>query len=425
MKVCVVSSPTSEKNKTQASVLKLVTMLYKGGADYNIVDLSGMIDYFNPPTKYLSRCDSPYWLSPKVFEDFDWFIHGDFDKKYDTVLYSALFSPDLLVHGRHALLTKKYYPNCKTIIGGSAIDCLNKKQIDVLSHVFDYVKVGQTLPHSFPKYGLIKIKPFVTVDGGQGCNWGKCNFCNANKLSKQGYCPRSAKEIAEEFRMISHFRIKDIMISSNSFTENSLFELTFCLSKNKTKVPYNIMLRGDSWISDKTGESLKESGCTDVFIGAEALNNNILQILNKGTNVDNIIKVIKCLSKYVKITIGLINFIPNVSNKDLEEQLVYLEEILPYITNIEPEILSVIQETEFANNPIKYGIKLWATEKTINDSWCYGLSPDIPWTFYDKNITKMWFKYYNKLYDLIKHYVRQHYWDSIEHIQLKFEEEII
>jgi len=33
----------------------------------------------------------------------------------------------------------------------------------------------------------------------------------------------------------------------------------------------------------------------------------------------------------------------------------------------------------FANHAEKYAIKLWATGKTIIDSWCYGLSPDIPW----------------------------------------------
>jgi len=52
-----------------------------------------------------------------------------------------------------------------------------------------------------------------------------------------------------------------------------------------------------------------------------------------------------------------------------------------------------------------YGIQLWATERTINDSWCYGLSPDIPWTFKNIKEAEMWFKFYVKLKDLIYDFV--------------------
>ena len=51
------------------------------------------------------------------------------------------------------------------------------------------------------------------------------------------------------------------------------------------------------------------------------------------------------------------------------------------MNDIESEILSVVQGTEFANHAEKYAIKLWTTGKTINDGWCYGLSPGIPWVF--------------------------------------------
>ena len=58
-----------------------------------------------------------------------------------------------------------------------------------------------------------------------------------------------------------------------------------------------------------------------------------------------------------------------------------LKKIFPHLNAVEPEILSVVRGTEFANHPEKYGVKLWATERMINDSWCYGFSHDIPWTF--------------------------------------------
>ncbi len=113
-------------------------------------------------------------------------------------------------------------------------------------------------------------------------------------------------------------------------------------------------------------------------------------------------------------------FVPSVTEKQLDEQLITVERILPNVNDIEPEILSVVQGTEFASHPKDYGIKLWATERTINDSWCYGLSPDVPRAFSNNSDAEIWFRYYDKLKSLTKSFVRPHYWDSIDYMRLRF-----
>ena len=109
-----------------------------------------------------------------------------------------------------------------------------------------------------------------------------------------------------------------------------------------------------------------------------------------------------------------------ITEKQLDQQLLSVERILSNVNDIEPEILSVVQGTEFASHPENYGIKLWATETNINDSWCYGLSPDIPWTFENSRDAKIWFEYYDKLRNLIDDFVQPHYWDSIDFVRLRF-----
>ena len=67
------------------------------------------------------------------------------------------------------------------------------------------------------------------------------------------------------------------------------------------------------WVNQEIGEILAKSGCTDVFIGAEALNDEILQVLNKGVTTRDILNSVKALSEYVDVTIGMILFVPGVS----------------------------------------------------------------------------------------------------------------
>jgi len=449
--VLIVSSPTSEKDKTQTSLIYLATVLNKLGIQFDLLDLSGKIDYFDPPQKFFSPCDSEYWLSPQIFHEAHWLDDylPNYRKEYDAVFYSALFSPDILVHGRHSINRKKYFPDCISIIGGAAISCLNDKQRSVISEIFDYVCIGQDVEYLIgkviknikepgdnfignhiktngleriqPDYELVDIKPFVTVYSGSGCNWGKCVFCNSSNLCPE-YYSRPPIEIAHDFEKISQLNgnISDVMLSSDSFTQNNIRETVSCLMDRKLDVPYNIMLRGEKWVSEELGELLRESGCTDVYIGAESLNDEILRILNKGLSIENIINAINNLSKYVKVTLGLMLFIPWVTEKQLDQQLLSVERILSNVNDIEPEILSVVQGAELASHPENYGIKLWATERNINDSWCYGLSPDIPWAFENSNDAKIWFEFYDKLRKLIDDSVQPHYWDSIDFVRLRF-----
>lgn len=448
-KVLVVSSPTSDKINTQISLVYLSTILNKLGIQFSLLDLSGTIDYFDPPQEFFSTCDSKYWLSPQIFHEASWiddYIPSEY-AEFDAVFYSALFSPDILIHGRHLKNQKTNYPNSIGIIGGAAISCLNNNQLSIISKIFEYVCIGYNVENLLtkvienikkqnsglnnkiiktnsyeriqPNYELVNIKPFVTVYSGLGCNWGKCRFCNTANLFNFQYVSRPAFEIADDFEKISQLnsQISDVMLSSDSFTEKNLMEIAFHLRQKKSKIPYNIMLRGEKWVSEELGELLHESGCTDVFIGAESLNNHILRILNKGLTKENIIDAIKNLSKFVKVIIGLILFIPGATKEQLDDQLCSIEKILPFVDAIEPEILSIVYGSEFANHPGKYGIKLWATEKNINDSWCYGLSPDIPWTFNDITDAEIWFKYYEKLKILIENFVQPHYWVSIDYIR--------
>ena len=107
-KALIVSSPTCEKDKTQSSLIYLATALNNVGIQFDILDLSGEIDYFDPPDELFSSCESERWLSSNIFHEANWLDDylPENSNEYDAVFYSALFSPDILVQGRHAISQK-------------------------------------------------------------------------------------------------------------------------------------------------------------------------------------------------------------------------------------------------------------------------------------------------------------------------------
>jgi hypothetical protein len=177
------------------------------------------------------------------------------------------------------------------------------------------------------------------------------------------------------------------------------------------------MLRAEPWVTRDVGRVLAESGCTDVFVGAEALDDEILKVLNKGVTTERVLNAIKALAEFVDVTIGMILFVPAVDQRSLDSQLDRIEGLLPYLHSIEPEVLTVVSGSLFARDPSRYGVILHATENTLNDSWCYGLSPDIPWAMADTRLMDRWFDHVERLQKKCSGYVNEQYWKAVRQLR--------
>lgn len=419
MKALLVTSASSEKHMTQASILYLASWLKKARVGFEILDMSGTIDYFNPPAEFFSSWNSKNWLNKNIF-----YTNRLADEytKADTVYYSSMFSTDILVHGRHAVKMKELFPNCKTVLGGAAVRCLDSKQLSILRIIFDDIYLD-SITDVVPDYSLIPIKPFVTIHSGRGCVYGKCRFCNTNSLSEYDmYYIKSAYNVMKEFQEIKKYKVEDVMLSSDMFTRKYINNLAEQLITHKIDVPYNIMLRAEEWIDEEFSNKLKKSGCTDVFIGAEAFEDGILEFLNKGTHTYNNINAIKNLHNAgIKVEVGMILFIPSITKEQMDIQLNNIEPLLPYIHSINLEILTITNHSEFALHPYKYDIELWPRGgKSIIPSWCHGFSPDIPWMFLNKSEIKLWIDHYDDLKLLLGDVVPSHYYESIDYLKGEF-----
>jgi hypothetical protein len=419
MKALIVTSASSETHMTQASILYLASWLKKTKTDFEILDMSGTIDYFNPPDEFFSPWDSDNWLNPNIFHTD---LSLDDHPEVDIIYYSSMFSTDIIIHGRHAAKIKELFPSCRTVLGGAAVWYLDSKQLSILRNIFDDVRLESIIDIDLD-YSLMPIKSFVTIHSGRGCVYGKCRFCNTNSLSEYDmYYIKSAYDVMKEFQEIEKYKVKDVMLSSDMFTHSYMNRLIGVIIDYKIDVPYNIMLRAEEWIDEEFSNKLRRSGCTDVFIGAEAFEDGIIEFLNKGTCIHNNINAIKNLHNAgIKVEIGMILFIPGITKEQMGIQLNNIKPLLPYIHSINLEILTITNHSEFALHPDRYGIELFPEAgKSIIPSWCYGFSPDIPWTFLNKSEIKLWIDHYDDLRLLLGNVVPPHYYESIDYLKGEF-----
>ena len=410
----IIPSFTIENDISQTSIFYLVTLLNKMKFTYDVLDTEAIIDYYNPPEQIYDSSNRDLWLDEQLF-DGEWiddYIPEVSSEEYPIILCSALFSMDIILQGRYIKRYKDKYKNCKAIIGGAALKNLSNEQIRVISSVFDEIHTEDIMCN--PNYSLLPIKNFITIMTGNGCDWGKCKFCTSKK---DNYYLRNTDDIVNDFGDISKLSSDtEIMLSSDSIPIKDFGSLVTKLQKANNKQKYNIMLRANN-INKDLSMLIGKSGCSDVFLGVEIFDNTGLRMINKGINVEMIEKSILNLGEQVKVHIGLISFLPRISQKQLDNQLINLERVLPYIYKIEVETLSVLYKSDFYKNHNKFGIELFPEDNLIFDYWCYGLSPDIPWTFRNKSKLNMWFKHIDQLRSLINDYVDDQYWWHIDHIK--------
>lgn len=413
MRYLILTSPTTSKNVSQSSIFYLKSFLLKKGIKFDIVDLSGAIDFYDPPSGMLG---TKLWRAEQLFNE-NWIDSHipECEKEYDYIYASALFSMDIVLQGRYVKRCKEIYPEMKAMIGGPAVRLLNSDQRYVISSVFD--KISTEYLSVEPNYdsGQYGLKEFVTVATGTGCNWGKCRFCNSGR---EDYSLKNLDAIAAELSYIAMVSDSEVMLSSDSIPISKINELSTKLINKGYDQKYNLMMRADEKVDRTFSENLKESGCSDVFVGGEILDDTGLQTVNKGITVDAIKNTVGNLSAAeIDVQLGLILFLPCISEGQLKNQLYNLEELLPYINRIELESLSVLYSSDFYKKHVSYGIDLYPKKNAIFPAWCYGLSPDIPWGFKDDNNYLMWEKHIDSLRQVLNGYVDEKYWWHVDYIK--------
>jgi len=442
----IISSTCAERGKTQAGLVYLCSALARRGVARELIDLSGSVEFYRAPEELYQGWDSPEWMDADSIRRADWLdehlpspeISGS------VALFSAQFSPDLVSHARHSHNIKARNRQVVTAIGGAALTGLRPDQKELLACFFDHVLVGYDVerllatvfedprktngrgriakamnaPRFRPDYSLLPLEDFVTVYGGHGCYHGRCRFCDSPNRADRQVVFRQSSEVAKDIGDILHTApsVQDVFLTQDCYTQAHLCRTVSDIKRLCGRAPYSLMLRAEPWLRQQIGEMLAGSGCTDVFIGAEGLDDEILQRLDKGFTTRDICDAVTCLAPFVEVTVGMILFVPGITERAMNAQLAALEALLPHVAEVELEVLTVVNGSEFAEHPQRYGIVLYPERNLLNDSWCFGLSQDIPWTLADLEAIPRWFRHAKALRGLCGDSVRPVYWENLHRL---------
>jgi magnesium-protoporphyrin IX monomethyl ester (oxidative) cyclase len=174
-------------------------------------------------------------------------------------------------------------------ISGQLVKCLRLDEIENLPmpawHLYDLrrysLREEMYLPHP----------PVFNMNTSRGCPFG-CKFCSVPAVWGRQYRMFSASKIVNEIEfLVKEYKIKGIYFREDNFTVNKERVDEFCdlLLKRSLKIEWACETRVDTIDAELMGK-MKQSGCQGFYVGVESGSQRILDNINKGITVEQIIK---------------------------------------------------------------------------------------------------------------------------------------
>jgi anaerobic magnesium-protoporphyrin IX monomethyl ester cyclase len=175
----------------------------------------------------------------------------------------------------------------------------------------------------------------LNMAASRGCSF-RCNWC-AKPIWGNRYLQRTPSDVVAEMAYLKRaFNPGHIWFADDifGFRVDWVSEFASAAKAADAQIPFSIQTRADL-ISERMAQALREAGCQDAWIGAESGSQKILDAMNKGTTVSEILSARERL-KSVGIRVGFF-----IQLGYLDEQLEDILATRDLLTTAQPDEIGV------------------------------------------------------------------------------------
>jgi len=176
------------------------------------------------------------------------------------------------------------------------------------------------------------VKPVFTLNTSRGCPY-NCSFCEVRRIWGRHITYMSVDRIMNDIKYVTSLGARGIWFREDNFTVNNKRLENLCnqIIKNNIKIEWGCETRVDT-VDDGLMKLMKKSGCRGFYIGVEHLTQRMLDVFNKGTTVEQIVKFFNSAHKHgINTAASMIVNHPEETKKDKTERERLLKIIKPTI----------------------------------------------------------------------------------------------
>lgn len=144
----------------------------------------------------------------------------------------------------------------------------------------------------------IRKTPITNVMTSRGCTWRRCKFCFEGGKFMPVYRRRSPENVIEELKEIKNMGFNGFAFWDDNFCSSEMWVGKFCelLKKENLGLTWSCYGRVNT-ITERMVGDLKSAGCFSMYMGFESGNQKILDLIQKGANLDEARRAVKLCHK--------------------------------------------------------------------------------------------------------------------------------
>jgi radical SAM superfamily enzyme YgiQ (UPF0313 family) len=225
--------------------------------------------------------------------------------------------------------------------------------------------------------GYFSPEPLVPLLLSRGCYWRRCTFCVHYRSAGLTYRMHSMDFTIEMLRRfvdqgIRHFAFIDEMISPPHFTR-----LARAIKEAGLDIAYYALTKPNAEFTGEHLLEMAESGCKYLLWGLESGNQRVLDLMDKGTKVEDVSRVLKrAHAAGIYNHVFMICGFPTETEAEFEQTIKFLEDHRDYLYAVHRGVFSLEPESPIYEHAERFGItRKWMVKDTpTGGRWGYEVS---------------------------------------------------
>lgn len=196
----------------------------------------------------------------------------------------------------------------------------------------------------------------ISLESSRGCYWNKCAFCScSNGVIKNNKTAEQVIKEVEKFQ--EQFGINEFSFIDPAVSPKFLEDFSKLVIEKGLKIKYSAFTRLENIYTKELFEQLSKSGLKFCLWGLESGSQRVLDLYNKGTNVENNKRILKDahdagIFNFVSVIVGF----PKETEEDAEKTVEFLTENIDNIDIIAANNFLLLKDAPIEKEPEKFGL---------------------------------------------------------------------
>lgn len=197
--------------------------------------------------------------------------------------------------------------------------------------------------------------PMIT---SRGCYWSKCVFCTYREIHIKRWEFRDIPVVVQDMKHLSErYRCESIRIVDDALSPKRCHALAKKMLEEEIRIKWRCSARMEKGFTSEICRIMRRAGCIQVGFGLESYNQRILDLMKKGTQVAEVIPILKRFRDAgIKTHLNLMVGFPTETREEAEETKRFLDENRHLYNSFGIQTFNLESGTEIDRYPERFGI---------------------------------------------------------------------